>query len=141
MLFADEQRYKAVPQGTELDVNQKPRSTLLQSYKRIGLIGLFLTWALLTLYLATAAFNIPIYRQPKFSSCRNSTASARERGCFFDMISFSWQTPECFIEPLVSEFSTWDNWTFYTEKRGNVTVPTEVTLLGERDLWVTWNTI
>lgn len=138
MLFADEQRYKVVSQGTELDVNQEARSTLLQNYKRIGTVGLLLAWVSLTLYLATAAFDIPLNRQPRFSSCGNSTASARERGCFFDTISFSWQTPECFTEPLVSEFSAWKNWTYYTEKRGNVTVPTEVALLGKSDLWVTW---
>ena len=54
------------------------------------------------------------------------------------MISFSWQTRECFIEPLVSEFASWYDWSFYTEKWGNTTVPTEVALEGEQDLWVSW---
>ena len=138
MHFAHSQRYDALPQETELHVEPKRCRTLLQTYQRVGTICTLLAWALLTLYLATAAFYTPLPPQPKFSSCGNSTASARARGCLFDSISWSWQTPECFIEPLVSEFSAWKNWTYWTEHRGNVTVPTEVALLGERDLWVTW---
>jgi hypothetical protein len=135
MLLAD--RYKMISSESGLEVIQEPQYIPPQRYKRITVTGLLLTWALLTLYLAAAAFDIP-YHRAKFSSCGNSTASARERGCFFDMISFSWQTPECFVGNLVSEFSAWNNWTFYTEMHGNVTVPTEIALLGERDLWVTW---
>lgn len=130
-------RYRAIASESELEITQDTQYISSQRYRRITVIGLLLAWAVLTIYLAAAAFNIP-YHQAKFSSCGNSTASARERGCFFDMISFSWQTPECFVATLVSEFSAWNNWTFYTEIHGNDTVSTEIALMGERDLWVTW---
>ena len=72
------------------------------------------------------------------SSCGNTPTSARERGCLFDLISFTWQVPECYDASLVSAFASWDEWVFYTEAGGNVTVPKEVALRGERDLWVSW---
>jgi hypothetical protein len=77
--------------------------------------------------------------QPSLSDCGNSPSTARTRGCSFDLISFAWQTPECFDASLVSEFATWDDWTFYTDRKGNMTVPQEVALLGEQSLWVTWD--
>ena len=138
MLFAKDQQYEPLSEGGRHDVNQKHRFTLFQRYKTFFIVGVMLAWAFLTLYLATLAFDIHKHHQPRFSSCGNTSTSARERGCSFDVISFSWQTPECYIEPLSSEFASWKNWTYWTEYRGNVTVPTEIAVKGDRDYYVTW---
>jgi hypothetical protein len=76
-------------------------------------------------------------RRPARSSCGNTPQVARQRGCSFDLISFAWQTPECYDSSLVSEFATWGKWSFYTDKYGNVSVPQHVALVGEQSLWVT----
>lgn len=78
-------------------------------------------------------------QQPFWTSCGNTSKSARARGCSFDLISFAWQTPECYDSSLVSEFITWDNWTFSTELHGNQTIPLETALQGEQSLFVTWH--
>jgi hypothetical protein len=73
-----------------------------------------------------------------WSSCGSTATQARDRGCSFDLISFAWQTPECYDAPLVSEFAAWDSWEFYTEPFGTVTVPLQDAMRGEQSLWVPW---
>ena len=138
MFFKSEKRYNLLMEGEGPDVEQKPSHTFLQSCKRPIIIAILLGWVLLTAYLAVWTFIIPTHSQSRISSCGNTSTSARQQGCSFDMISFSWQAPECYNEALVSEFMAWNNWTFYTEMRGNVTVPTEVAIQGEQGLWVSW---
>jgi hypothetical protein len=77
--------------------------------------------------------------QTLWSSCGSSSNSACERNCSFDLISISWQTPECYDAPLASEFVARNAWNFYTEAHGNVTVPFSHALKGEQNLWVDWN--
>jgi len=72
------------------------------------------------------------------SSCGRTPTQARDRGCSFDLISFAWQTPECYDSDLISEFAAWDAWNFYTEPHGNVTMPQQDVLRGEQSLWVSW---
>jgi hypothetical protein len=76
---------------------------------------------------------------PTWPSCGDTPEIARQRGCSFDLISFAWQTPECYDSDLVSEFANWDRWSFYTDSHGNVTISEVAALAGERSLWVTWN--
>ncbi|PVH84633.1 hypothetical protein DL98DRAFT_357202, partial [Cadophora sp. DSE1049] len=73
--------------------------------------------------------------------CGENPAIARSRNCSFDLISFAWQTPECFDGPLVSEFSAYQPWSFYTDVfgRGNETVSKDIAEAGDSNLWVTWN--
>lgn len=138
MLFAKEQQYEPLSEGAGHDANQKPLATIFQRYQRLFIIGFMFVWGSITLYLTILAFGISSPHPPRFSSCGNTSTSARERGCSLDIVSASWQTPECFIEPLNSEFLSWKNWTWWMEKHGNVTVPLEDALKGDQDLWVTW---
>ncbi|KAK4501091.1 hypothetical protein PRZ48_006897 [Zasmidium cellare] len=74
-----------------------------------------------------------------WSSCGNDSATARSRGCSFDLISFAWQTPECYDDELVSEFVFWKgNWSFYSNV--NLTEPVDqfVAMQGETQLYVPW---
>lgn len=75
---------------------------------------------------------------PEFTQCGTSPAEARSRGCFFDVISFAWQTPLCYDPSLMEEFLAVHNWTFYTDFTTAVAVPLETVLLGEANLMVTW---
>jgi hypothetical protein len=100
------------------------------------LLGVALTSAIVV------TFTIIVSHQKhhlSWESCGSTPESARQRGCSFDLISFAWQTPECYDSSLVSEFATWDEWYYYTERRGNVTVPQSVVLLGEQAVWVSWH--
>lgn len=137
--LAQEQKYDSIPQDTESIVAPRKRALFQRQSIQAVLVTLVTAWATLTIYLATQAFDIPLH-SPKYTSCGNSSSTALERGCSFDIISFSWQTPECYIPSLVSEFSNWHNWTFWTEQHGNASTITsmEEAFRGERDLWVTW---
>ena len=44
--------------------------------------------------------------RPKWKDCGNDAETARLRGCSFDLISFAWQTPECYDGELVADFAT-----------------------------------
>ena len=66
--------------------------------------------------------------------------TAHERNYAFDLISFAWQLPECYDASLVAEFTTWNNWTFYTDKKLTHIVRREEALRGSRSpLYVDWN--
>lgn len=91
---------------------------------------------LLGVFLTTTAPRTPI---PQWTSCGSSPLEARSRGCSFDIISFSWQTPECHDASLISDFLDWGDWDFYTDFKGNMTVPLEEAWKGDRALWVSWD--
>ena len=128
--------YNPISQN-ENDHGEDPKSHQVGRRRlRYMILGL-----LLVLSISITAIVILLDRthRPAWDSCGNDPATARSRGCSFDLISFAWQTPECYDASLVAEFSQWDTWTFYTEERGNVTVAQEVVLMGEQSLWVTWH--
>lgn len=106
--------------------------------KRLRYLILGLIVVLVVAATAIAALSNRTFR-PAWKSCGNDPATAKSRGCSFDLISFAWQTPECYDASLVAEFAQWDTWAFYTEARGNMTVEQEVVLMGEQSLWVTWH--
>ncbi|KAL2263972.1 hypothetical protein VTK26DRAFT_3966 [Humicola hyalothermophila] len=103
---------------------------------------------------------------PVNTNCGSSPSEARRRGCRFDILSFAWQTPECYDAELMEEFIGYDNWTFYTHpfsststsgtdggisdsnsgnppsttdaEFGTDTVDISTALEGERTLYVDW---
>ncbi len=76
----------------------------------------------------------------RWSSCGDSLETAQERGCSFDLISFAWQTPECYDTELVAEFSSWSNWTFYADDKFTIPVSQEIARQGNRTpLFVKWD--
>ena len=95
----------------------------------ISLLSIVLTMVIVALVRTRTSFQ---------SSCGRTPTQARNRGCSFDLISFAWQTPECYDSDLVSKFAAWDAWNFYTERHGNITRPQEEVLRGEQSLWVSW---
>lgn len=75
---------------------------------------------------------------PRWTSCGKSPSTARERGCSFDLISFAWQTKECYDSSLVSDFANWDSWVYYLDAQSNVTISQDVAFEGETDVLTTW---
>ncbi|KAL2132721.1 hypothetical protein VTI74DRAFT_3459 [Chaetomium olivicolor] len=97
----------------------------------------------------------PSPRLPGREEMRELGVAARSRGCRFDILSFAWQTPECYDEELLDEFLRYDDWQFYAHPGGtddddddnnsshNTTLPEEVVdlataLEGRRTLYVDW---
>jgi hypothetical protein len=84
----------------------------------------------------------PVERQqPRWKSCGDNPQTALERGRSFDLISFAWQTPECYDAEIVKGFITHnepDGWTFYDEMDRNVAVSQETATLGLQNLGVSW---
>lgn len=108
---------------------------------RQGTFLLGLSLAVL-LGLSLVANLAPVTRQttiPTWTSCGNDSTTARSRGCSFDLISFAWQTPECYDGELVSEFTSWKgNWTFYSDVHLTELVDQSVAMQGETQLYVKW---
>jgi hypothetical protein len=75
-----------------------------------------------------------------YTNCGDSPSTARSRGCSFDLLSFSWQTPECYDEPLISAFLAYPPkpWKFYKNFSATEEISQSVAALGESNLHVTW---
>ena len=97
---------------------------------------------LLIILFATVAASTSRLRASSatWSSCGDSLETARARGCSFDLISFAWQTQECYDADLVSEFASWNNWTFYADDKFTIPVSQEIARQGDRTpLFVKWD--
>jgi len=126
-----------VQEDEEQDVTPSARSSAKPRPRILIILSLGVVLALVLLTTRILAFIGRVHPRPPLS-CGTTPSSARENGCFFDLISFAWQVPECYDASLVSEFSSWDTWSFFIENRGNVTLPQEIAMLGEQSLYTTW---
>jgi hypothetical protein len=70
--------------------------------------------------------------------CGDNPAEARQRGCMFDTISFTWDLPACFNAELVDDYRRQYGFRYYEDRAGVVEVPYEIVALGERDLHSSW---
>jgi hypothetical protein len=75
-----------------------------------------------------------------YKNCGNTPSTARTRDCSFDLLSFAWQTPECYDSALVSAFLDYpaEPWRYYTNSSAVEEVSPVVAARGEMDLHVTW---
>lgn len=72
--------------------------------------------------------------------CGNTTDSARQRGCVFDIMSFSWLPPVCFDGELHDQFLAEEPWHWYRTDSLLEEVPIEVVRQREADhLYVDWH--
>ncbi|KXX82727.1 hypothetical protein MMYC01_200858 [Madurella mycetomatis] len=75
----------------------------------------------------------------RLTACGSTPADAEARGCRFDILSFAWQTPECYDDELMEEFIRYDKWQFYAQpNRTDVVVDLATALRGKRTLYVDW---
>ncbi|KAK4233309.1 hypothetical protein C8A03DRAFT_48111 [Achaetomium macrosporum] len=79
----------------------------------------------------------------RWTTCGSSPAEAESRGCRFDILSFAWQTPECYDDELMQEFIHYDTnntWQFYAHPNNRTVVVDLATALRghNRTLYVDW---
>ncbi|KAK5652846.1 hypothetical protein OQA88_9512 [Cercophora sp. LCS_1] len=78
---------------------------------------------------------------PRHTSCGNTPTETRARNCRFDILSFAWQTPECYDAELMSDFIAYPDsaWLFYRDDNSTSDVVSlEQALQGDESLWVDW---
>lgn len=150
-MFTEKHAYAKAPiEDDEAALEGHAATTAHSSARRRALMrngGLLLTLFLLVLLGLSLVANLAptpessrSSTRPKWSSCGNDSATARSRGCSFDLISFAWQTPECYDGDLVSEFAAWNgSWTYYADHNFTQIVDQQVALRGERKLYVKWS--
>jgi len=79
------------------------------------------------------------YYIPRYTNCGTTPAEARQRNCHFDLLSFSWQTTECFDEENTAAFLAHDGWRFYTQlNSSSQQISLDTALQGEVSLAVDW---
>lgn len=135
--------YHKVPQeGEEGQIHEEServlsgKSQLVQLYiaYTIIIIGMIVG---ITLLFSSKFLTRPL-QQPQWLSCGDNPTTARERNCSFDIITFAWQTSECYDAPLVEEFAIWEPWTFWTDESGNETVSLAQARRGDVGLYFPW---
>lgn len=94
-------------------------------------------------FLANSLPNLPPidqFPEPQYTNCGNSPSEARQRGCSFDLLSFSWQTPECYDAEVMTAFLAHPSqpWVYYVSPSGNETVAPEIVAQGETVAYVNW---
>lgn len=71
-------------------------------------------------------------RRPAYQDCGASPSEARRRCCSFDILSFAWQTPECYDHANTEAFRTHkgnESWAFFTDLNSAAPQRTEVEVL------------
>ncbi|KAK4247437.1 hypothetical protein C7999DRAFT_14517 [Corynascus novoguineensis] len=75
----------------------------------------------------------------RWTTCGSTPEEAESRGCRFDILSFAWQTPECYDDELMEDFLKYGTWQFYAyPNRTDVVVNSSTALKGYRSLYVDW---
>ncbi|KAH6623366.1 hypothetical protein F5144DRAFT_595548 [Chaetomium tenue] len=105
-------------------------------------------WAVLHTWHLQLSPNILHHNQPvptqatyphRWTTCGTTPSTARARNCRFDILSFAWQTPECYDAELMTAFLQHRPWQFYAHpNRTDAVVSLEVALQGEQTLYVDW---
>lgn len=138
-----------------MDTDKGPESKGVRLHPSATSIAryLFITLVLMALLFSIPALlNHPPANSPDgFSSmstsrqegtwdqCGNSPADAIERGCRFDVMSFSWLPLPCFDSSLSAEFLALRDWHWYLDSTDEQEVLVNEVELGTHDqLFVTW---
>ena len=71
--------------------------------------------------------------------CGHTAAEARDRGCLFDIISFSWFPPACYDAQLSQDFDDITTWEWFLDPNATQPVSHESAMTGEYSgLYVNW---
>lgn len=120
----------------EQDEIQSPKKSLQFSF---GLKVMFFSGVILLLFFIWIIVVLTSKQQHTvWASCGDTAEEARARGCTFDVMSFAWQTPECYDAALVEEFIGWETWDFYDWEDDSISVPFHTIMRGEQSAWVSW---
>lgn len=135
--------YTALSQSENYHVH-----AISKDQKRLSpVVKLYITltiYLLAFLVLTALAVSARHPRPTIYLSCGSNPTEARARNCSFDILSFAWQTPECYDDQLMTEFLSYHiiddpaGWKFFQEPETNISVPLVAVITGELDAFVTW---
>ncbi|KAK3045660.1 hypothetical protein LTR09_012781 [Extremus antarcticus] len=110
---------------------EKPVSERRTTHKGIIYFALiFFILAVATLSSRRWGFRSPA--TPRFHDCGHTPTEARRRGCHFDVLSFAWQTPECYDRETTEAFRTHSGtWRFFADVDGEDMRTEDEALTGE----------
>ncbi|KAK4495419.1 hypothetical protein PRZ48_013750 [Zasmidium cellare] len=153
-MFAEKFRFTRVPttdtdeeDGPQLESKSLPRKQPVASSNRMpySVVLLIIFWSAIAGLTLVAIIKTSSSPPPtaEWSSCGDDPATARSRGCSFDLLSFAWQTPECYDTSLMAEFASWNgdgDWNFYANPNYTEPVSQHIAIQGERTpLFVKWD--
>jgi hypothetical protein len=75
----------------------------------------------------------------RWNDCGTSAESAQQRGCHFDFLTISWETPDCYHSDIVFNFLHARDWQFYTDRNGTVVPSWDDVTMGNRRYNVKWD--
>lgn len=71
-------------------------------------------------------------------NCGTTPSEARSRGCPFDILSFAWQTPDCYDHDNTEAFRTHNGtWSYFADIQGTRSRPEEEAMAGGLQTFVT----
>ncbi|PMD17887.1 hypothetical protein NA56DRAFT_751903 [Hyaloscypha hepaticicola] len=73
------------------------------------------------------------------AGCGDTAETALARGCMFDNLTISWETPECYHSDIVSSFFSIHDWKFYNDSLGTPIPPTTSITDGHQRWNVKWD--
>lgn len=88
-------------------------------------------------FMAVAGSN-NVYVERRWNDCGGNPDEARRRQCQFDILSFAWQTTECYDNETAESFKRHrGSWSYFADPFGQLPVDEEVVLQGNRTFFVT----
>lgn len=128
-----------------LSTHGSPRGgpVITTSRSSLGFIALLAFSILLSLAFflpsTIAPYLLELEKQPVYQ-CGNSPEEARNNGCLFDVISFSWLPPACFDAELVEDFLATSKWQWYKDNETRTAVHIAEVYEGQHEsLYVSWD--
>lgn len=127
--------YKPVQQD---ECSSSPTTQKPPNHKRhifVFILVLLLGVILLAIYAAGLSFGPvtqPFVAIPE-KSCGSNSQQASDRGCHFDLMSFSWLPDECYDKELIQEFDSLQDWHWFGNPEGTHQISRSQVLLGEVD--------
>jgi hypothetical protein len=77
-------------------------------------------------------------RVPEHDNCGTDPATARSRDCHFDILSFAWQTPQCFDRETSEAFRTHNGtWSYFSDFQGTTPRSEAEAMSGESTTFTT----
>jgi hypothetical protein len=118
---------KQVPEDVTVT---SPKQNLSRRWLFLILIGLSL--AALVGLISKQIFTRPATSNTVWNECGGTPDEAHRRGCRFDILSFAWQTPECYDHENTEAFRKPNGtWSYFADPEGTEPRSEEVAMTGE----------
>jgi hypothetical protein len=131
----DDGSVSTIQSNKRFDWNKRSSSDQRSATKEYALVIVGLTMLVLVVVVVLVRSSTLQTTPIQWSSCGHDPETARRRKCSFDLISFAWQTPQCYDRELLEEFISWSSWKFFADPARIKPVSLEEALKGEQDLY------